>query len=409
MSHTFDRKCQGGKSVLVNYTPEKVERSIGEILKDVKKSGKAREWAMFKRQLGKYVKCLHRIGEHERARKAALCANILRFLECSNCESKKLIKSYFCRIPLCPICLWRKSELYQVQGFKMMEVVTDEVKFREMFSGEGDERFSNILVEDDKFIGMKFITGALTIRNVHGAEALKKARNEMSEGWNRLTKYKDFDGVAKVWIRSYEHTRNDDKKSEWYGSYHLHVHFLMGVPDYLLSEHMERLTNKFRWIRLWKKAMKLDYEPSVHVHEVYARNGQKYHGALCEVLKYTFKSSDYLHKDPNVTDNIVRDLLKAVKGMRAVGMCRLLSEVRKRLKLQDIEGKKADLVGITDKNEGLECLRCLNGVLQEVEYDWQYKEGVYRKVVIDSAFDNFIWHGAVEIGATVGILAVGDG
>jgi plasmid rolling circle replication initiator protein Rep len=275
-----------------------------------------------------------------------------------------------------------------VQGFKVFEVVTDEDKFREMFSGEGDEKFLNTLIEDGEFMNMRYIMGTLTIRNVHGADGLKKARDELSEGWNRLTKYKEFKEVGKVWIRSFEYTRNDDKHDkEWYGSYHLHAHFLMGVPKYLLPEHMAKLTDKWMWIRLLRRAMKLDYDPWVKVHEVYKRNGQTYQGALCEVLKYTVKGSEYLHKDPNVTDKVVKELLEAVRGMRVVGTCRLLSEIKKRLKLQDLEAKNADLVGATDKKEGLECLRCLNGALIEVEYEYQYEEKEYRKIVLEKISD----------------------
>lgn len=383
-----------GVSMLYNYIPTTGLVSTQEILEDKKKNGKKRGWNILKRLLEKYVNSLHRLGRHEQARKAALCANVLKFLECDHCKHKKLIQGYFCHDPLCPICLWRKSLAYRAQLLKIMEAATSEADFKRLFN-EDDKWYKEMFDENGNFIEMEFISLTLTIRNVFGGKELKKAFKYIREGFNRLSKDKNFEAIL-GWVRSFEVTCNDKKNSEWYGSYHPHVHVLLAIPKGLLSMHKAHLLNKFTWIRVWKRIMKkvmgMDYEPSVDVHEVYAKNGQTYYGAALETVKYMVKSSDYIHKDTRVTDRVVSDLLEGTKALRRVGFGKIFKEIKARLKLQDIESEKSDLVGASgEKYEGMTCVECQSGVLREVIYAWQYTGKVYTKMVLDMTFVNEVY------------------
>jgi plasmid rolling circle replication initiator protein Rep len=348
-------------------------KSTGNVLVDKKKNGKDRGWAERKKLLERYAKSLYRLGLIDKAKKVSLCANVLKFLECDVCGHKKLIGAKFCHDPLCPVCMWRRALAYRAQLMRILDVATDKDKFEKMF---GQERV---------FQDLDFISLTLTVRNVFGGSGLKKAFKEIGKGFNRLSKYKEFSGVVVGWVRSFENTRNDDKRSEWYESYHPHVHALLAVPRDLHSFHLAQLLDKFAWFKLWKKALQVDYEPSVNVHIVTPKQaGQSYHAAAVETMKYTVKSSDYLHRDNKVTDQVVEDLLEGMKGLRRVGMGGLFKEILKRLKLQDVESETADLVGAeAGKNEGMACGQCKEGVLQEVIYGWQYKDKVYTKMIID--------------------------
>ena len=307
-------------------------KSTGEVFVDKKKNGKDRGWKERKLAADKLGHTYMRLGLIKRAERVFACASFLEYLNNPQTGEKKLVKAMFCHDPLCDICNWRRSDILRAQVLDVLDVATNEDRFNGLFDGKME------------YMDLEFISLTLTIQNVFGGEELKKAIKELHRGFSNMTKLKAF-GVFVGYLRTTEVTRNNKKYSEWYGSYHPHIHVLLAVPKGLYFHGLDYL-NKDKWIKMWQDVMGLDYAPSIDVQAVTAkRAGQTYQAAVVETAKYAVKSADYLHKDEKVTDTVVGDFLEGMKGVRRVGWGGLFKKIKKELKLQDIESKKADLVG----------------------------------------------------------------
>jgi len=132
----------------------------------------------------------------------------------------------------------------------------------------------------------------LTVRNCEITE-LSETLKAMNAGWQRLKDRKEF---AKVdgFIRTTEVTRGDD------GSAHPHFHCLLMVPPSYFTG--KSYVTHAQWVESWRQAMRLDYDPYIHVQTVKAKgevaSTQEYLArAVCETLKYSVKPDDMLADD----------------------------------------------------------------------------------------------------------------
>ncbi|MGY4110017.1 plasmid rolling circle replication initiator protein Rep [Aeribacillus sp. SP014] len=100
----------------------------------------------------------------------------------------------------------------------------------------------------------------LTVRNVEGGE-LRQTISDMMKGFNRLTKYKRFDAAVLGYFRALEITKNHEEHT-----YHPHFHVLLPVKKSYFTGKL--YISQKDWTSLWKKAMKLDYTPIVHIQRV---------------------------------------------------------------------------------------------------------------------------------------------
>lgn len=95
------------------------------------------------------------------------------------------------------------------------------------------------------------------------------------------------------------------------------------------------------WVKLWRKVMRLDYDPICDIRKV--KGGNK---AIKEVSKYTVKDSDFISDDKELTDKLVSILSKALRNRRLYAYGGLLKEIAKRLGSENPD--EGDLVHIDE-------------------------------------------------------------
>jgi plasmid rolling circle replication initiator protein Rep len=171
----------------------------------------------------------------------------------------RLHQAYFCRVRTCPCCAWRRSLRWKARMYEALPQI------------------------EAAYPTHRWLFLTLTVRNPSMAE-LKDTLRAMRAGWRNLVRYKEWPAIGAV--RSMEVTHGQD------GRPHPHFHALILVPaGYFKGQNYLRHD---RWVELWRKAMKLDYAPSVHVRPVKPREGDTHpmHAAIAECLKYSIKPSD---------------------------------------------------------------------------------------------------------------------
>lgn len=210
----------------------------------------------------------------------------------------KLQAARFCRVRHCAVCQWRRSMMWRARFFRVVP---------EVLAAYPDNRFI-------------FLT--LTVSNPELID-LRLTIDLMAVAWKRLVRLKLFPAVG--FVRSLEVTRPKNDYA------HPHFHCLLMVPgSYFKSRSY---LNKAKWVELWRRSLRVEYSPSVHVRAVKPRyahtveveqsnahtpeSGQKdvpvveiseelqaLQLALLETLKYSVKPGDFIrgavldkHKD----------------------------------------------------------------------------------------------------------------
>lgn len=295
-----------------------------KILKDTDSRGKERDWKGKKKR--SLLMADHHIEVEELAKRAERmydCGNYLVFKMKDG--RLKLYQAYFCKARLCPMCNWRRSLKIAFQNKKIIQEVNEREK-------------------------VKWIFLTLTVRNVEG-EILKDTMNQMTAAWNNFSRYAKFKKSVLGYFRAMEVTRNWDKESNWYGTYHPHFHVLLAVPNsYFQAKYY---LSQAEWTDMWQRAMKIDYTPIVHVAKVkpkaetsdFVEIEQEMkqmiaeQNAIFEVSKYPVKDTDVIRGNEVTPENVqtVKDLDKALAYKRLISYGGLLKEIHKELNLGDAE------------------------------------------------------------------------
>lgn len=319
-----------------NHTIETFDNATTKILVDKTKTGKQRDWQGKKRRSQLTAEHFDKAGLERKAERMNECADTLVFK--STPEGLKLYQAWFCKVRLCPMCNWRRSLKIAYQNKRIVETINQREK-----------------------VNWLFLT--LTVKNTD-AESLSETISAMFKAWNRLVGYKAFKTAVKGYFRALEVTRNRDPESESFGTYHPHFHVLLCVsPSYFKKK--EIYITQDNWTSLWKKAMKLDYTPIVHIQKVKPKEklddletyekdlkkAIKEQNAILEVSKYPVKDTDVI-KGNKVTDENVETVLALDNSLaykRLIGYGGLLKEIHKELNLGDAEN--GDLVNVTGEDE----------------------------------------------------------
>ncbi len=246
---------------------------------------------------------------------------------------RKLDAANFCRDRLCPLCQWRKS----LVTFSQLSAIMDRI--------------------DETEPGLVPVFLTLTMRNVPG-ECLADGVSHLLEAWSRLTAKRTnpkLNALMAGWFRALEITYNAET-----GEWHPHIHSVVLMPpEYFTDPALYR--DHAAWVAEWRKALRVDYDPSVDVRTV--KNDRA--DAVAEVSKYAVKPGEWVSSDECVTDRNVELLANVLKGRRLVAFGGLMMQVRRELKQEDAE--TADLVK-TDARE--DELRSDLRVMVE-RYEWQ--------------------------------------
>lgn len=180
----------------------------------------------------------------------------------------KLKSARFCRVRACPICVFRRSLMYQARIFEALPGI------RQAYPNN------------------RYIFLTLTLRNCE-IDEVASTLNHLNKSWKRFINRKAFPASATDtgWIKSIEYTRSKDD------SVNIHAHVLLSTKTtFFKSSHY--LTHK-AWQKLWKESLRVDYDPQIHVKAIKPNNKAIIDSgldplafAVREVIKYTVKGSD---------------------------------------------------------------------------------------------------------------------
>ena len=265
------------------------------VSKKLEKSTKKR------RKSNQVADSLERLGYEKKADRVRNCSTEMVFAYIFAEDRYQLHHANFCRERLCPMCAWHRTQQIFAQVSQVMDTIEQ-------------ERPELVPI---------FLT--LTVRNCSAAE-LNGTLDIVFKGWNNM-----MSGNSKVnrlvagWFRALEITYNEQEDT-----YHPHIHAILLMPPSYFTTPKDYMTTE-KWAQTWRKAMKLDYDPICDIRRVETEEGKA--GAVAEVAKYTVKDSDYLKDDEKLTDKLVSEFGKAIKGRRLVAFGGLMKDVAKRLKL----------------------------------------------------------------------------
>lgn len=272
----------------------------------------------------------YRLNERWKAHILEGCGEVLQFVQLED-RSLRLQKANFCKNRLCPMCAWRRSLKIFGQVSKIMDYLGGQYHYL-------------------------FLT--LTIRNVY-FDDLNRTIDEMMRGFNLLMKSKRIKKSVLGAFRGLEITFNHDD-----GSFHPHFHIILAVCDsYFKSDYI----SKDEFISLWKRSMRLDYDPIIDIRKI--RNSVT--KAVAEVAKYTVKDKDYVLEDKELQDKLVQAFSNVLHNRRLISYSGVFRQAHKLLNLDDaVDG---DLIN-TDNEEIREDLK-----QALIVYRWNFGLGDYYK------------------------------
>lgn len=213
---------------------------------------------------------------------------------------KRLTSANFCRVRLCPTCQWRRT----LKTFSQMS--------RIMAAVEADKPRAYLML-------------TLTVRNC-SPDQLNDQLNQMSTAFNKLIQYKRFKSAVQGWYRGTEITHNLTQNT-----YHPHFHLVLAVNPSYFHDSKKYIPQK-EWVQLWKKAMRLDYDPNVDVRRVKGNDPK----AVSEIAKYAVKDTDYLIPDDwDLTVETVALLDQVLNKRRFIGFGGIFKDWHKKLNLDD--------------------------------------------------------------------------
>lgn len=308
------------------------DRETGEIFKilsDKSSTGKERPWRKHKVEnthLEKVYRLLSQSDSDERdhwqkrADNLSSCGNFLKFNVYSDgqgVEVKKIKSADLCRIRLCPLCSWRRSIKIQVHTRKIIEKMQEEEKYT-------------------------YLVLTLTVPNCSGIK-LSETLDNLFKGWNLFAKTKKFKTSVLGWYRALEVTHNVNPLSQSFDTYHPHFHCILAVDkDYFKPNSLIPYISRSEWLCMWQKAMKNDSITQVDIRKVKPKFrpgvsiSDSIISSVCEVAKYSVKSSDYI--DPTdwlFSCSSVRILDKALSNRRLVAYGGAMKDWHKKLNLDD--------------------------------------------------------------------------
>ena len=278
------------------------------VLVDKSSTGKIRPWKDKKIANISYWELLH-ILEFKKAERVRSCAEVLEYEVSQDTGELKLANVWFCKSRLCPMCNWRRTMKHGIQTQKIVaEVIRQKPKARWLFL-------------------------TLSIKNVFDGQELNQSLSDMSKGFNRMMKYKKVSKNLIGFMRATEVTVNTIDNS-----YNQHMHILLCVESSYFNGS-ENYINQKQWTQFWRKAMKLDYDPIVHVQIVKPKNKNKsdIKSAIDETAKYPVKHTDFMTSSKEKNLQVVSDLEEGLHRKRLISYGGLLKEIHKELNLDEVE------------------------------------------------------------------------
>lgn len=319
--------------------------SKSKVLNDVSKNGYKRPWREKKLDSLTYSEYLE-ILNFKKAHNVKDCGETLEFVKTKD-GRLKLYRTWFCHSRLCPLCAWR----YSIKNSYEVSKILDTAK------------------NNNEKIEFLFLT--LTLKNVD-LKALKGTIKTVHNAFHKLLQYKRVSSVVQGYIRSTEITINKQTNQA-----HPHVHAVLVVPKgYARRKQLKRYIDVNEWQALWRKALKVDYDPIVNIQKIKSRKrkGKKAEkselAAAKETAKYQVKSSDYITGDRQRDLLYIEHLEQALANTRQFGFGGVLKDIRHDLKLDE---KEDDLINVDNEKDN-------EKELEKITYKWNFNFGNYVQI-----------------------------
>lgn len=352
------------------------------------KNGKKVDWQGLKRQAnqlaviyGKIADELDSQNKFEQAKKyrkrsenVAQCNSSLLFGYENNKIEKKLVYCNNCRDRGCPLCNHKRSRVHAYQLNKIL-------------------RKSQKVYDDLGFIFCTF-----TVKNIKNDPViLHETISQLNRAFGKMMRYSRVigkngkkinpaDRVVKGSIKNLEVTYNS--KSD---TLHPHIHAIFVVDKKLyFGEEYDNYIDHDEWVSLWRRALGVDYDPSVHVEKLHSNSKgmDDLSSAILEISKYETKPSSVLIGgiDLDKAIKIVFSMTEGLKNTRSFSFAGILKEIK-----NDIFGDR-DLNDVSDDEmlnvDGQSELDLNN--CRFVQYRWSSVDQDYIEVPVESDLIDYI-------------------
>lgn len=315
------------------------------------------------------------------------CGAWLRFVETQ--DGFKLVDARFCKAPNCPMCQWRRSLKWRAKFLEMLPEV------QEQFSSTHKWLFLTLTIRncdvDDLKTTIKHLNGAfkrLSMRSKFPMIGSVKSV-EVTRTWDC---YDSFTGSylgrhGTKWVYQQQQQNNTAIRLEPTNEVHPHLHVVGLVkPSYFSHGYIKHS----EWVQMWRKCLKVDYDPIVNIKMVKCRKNQQIIPtpqefsdnnntdktgmikAICETLKYTVKEVDLIGKgcnDEQANSIWLKKITEQLYKTRKTEYRGVLKDIGKQLEeaYQD-----NDLINVNEEKE------LDNTVTKEVVFTW--KDAIHRYV-----------------------------
>lgn len=279
------------------------------------------------------------------------CAPFLIFKIFTDPESRELVHKLryaeFCRVRLCPTCMWRKSMAWRARFYQAWPCI---------LSDHPKARYFHLV---------------LTVPNC-SIEDLRATIDRINKAWYRMISRKTWPALG--FIKSIEVTRD-----KW-GKSHPHLHALMMVDAGYFSGR--NYMNRDDWRSYWLSALRIPLDSNC-IHPFI----RAVKGGADEVSKAVLEVSKYAVKMKAMT-NVLRhkpgrewflELDRQLYGTRAVSLGGILAKYLKSGDVTEEEMRRQDKV-------------LFGELLGDIQYHWQPEERQYFRTKILSEVETLWWN-----------------
>jgi len=324
-NHDFgDRGKSDGSIILKSDREKRSNPALSEL------SAKDKPWDIHRAESDQIEKHYQGTEFQRYSERINSCSEFLDFAlrpTQSDALNLKLKGARFCRVRTCMVCSWRKSLMYKARVYKSLP------------------RF----LED--YPAYRFLFLTLTVKNCATVD-LRETLKWMNQSFTRLSRLRDFPGVG--WIKSVEVTkgRRDDA--------HPHFHCLLAVKSSYFGRNY--LSQK-KWCELWRKSLRVDYQPVLDVQAVRARGDLT--PLIAEIVKYQTKPTHLIGYGREKDKEWFLEYTRQIHGTRALSIGGIFRDY-----FRELEEEPVDLIGEdeTDKREDF----------GQLTFNWKRAEKKYR-------------------------------
>lgn len=346
------------------------------------KNGKKIDWQGMKRQSNqlaviykKIAKELQRQGKFaqsekykKRSENVAQCNSSLLFGYQKDKIDKKLVYCNNCRDRGCVLCNHKKA---RVHAFQLNRILRK---------------------SQEKYDDLGFIFCTFTVKNIENdPDILHSTISKINRAFIKMTRYSRVIGkngkkiasenrVIKGSIKNVEVTYNEKNDT-----LHPHIHAIFVVDKRLyFGKKYNNYINHDEWVSLWRRALGIDYDPSVHVEKLHSNKKEMddLSSAILEISKYETKPSAVLigGSDLEKAMKVVYSITEGLKNTRSFSFAGILKEIKNEIfgdrDLNDVSDD--EMINVDGKSE-IDLNSC-----QFVQYRWSSINQDYIEIPVES-------------------------